>query len=61
MKAMLLDVRKIDCDITALPNGKAFCNITGVVYCGKQPKKSLSEKQVQANLLGHTKYFTENT
>ena len=40
---------------------QSFCNNIGVVNYGKQPEKQLSEKQVQADLLGHINLFIENT
>ena len=57
MKAVLPDIRTTDCDVTTLPKCKAFCDNMGVVNHGKQPKKPLSEKQVQVDLLGHMKYL----
>ena len=57
MKAVLPDVRKTDCDVTTLPKCKAFCDNMGVLNHGKHPKKPLSNKHVQADLLGHIKYL----
>ena len=40
-----------------LPKGPAFCDNMGVIKHGSVPNKPLSEKQVQADLLGHMKYL----
>ena len=44
-------------DSNTLPKGKAFCDNMGVVKHGDAPNKTLSEKQVQADILGHLKYI----
>ena len=57
MKAVIPNIHSTNCDVTTLPKCKAFCDNMGVINHGKQPKKPLSEKQVQADLLGHMKYL----
>ena len=44
-------------DSLTLPKGPAFCDNMGVVKHGRVPNKPLSEKQVQADILGHMKYI----
>ena len=57
MKAALPDVRKTDYNVTTVPKFKAFCDNMEVVNHGKQPKKPLSEKRVQADLFNHIKFL----
>ena len=53
MKAVLEKDRDLTIDAKTLPKGSAFCDNMGVVKHGDAPKKTLSEKQVQADILGH--------
>ena len=53
MKAVLGKDRDLTIDTNTLPKGKAFCDNMGVVNHGNAPNKTLSEKQVQADILGH--------
>ena len=44
-------------DASTLPISIAFCDNMGVVKYGRLPLNSLSEKQVQSDILGHIKYL----
>ena len=57
MKAVLGKDREPSTDLTTLPKGLTFCDNMGVVNHGSAPNKTLSEKQVQADILGHMKYL----
>ena len=46
-------------DLSVLPKGTAYCDNIGVVKHGNIPNKTLSEKQVQADILGHMKYLLQ--
>ena len=60
MKAVCEEDRDLTVDPLTLPQGKAFCDNMGVVKHGRVPNKTLSEKQVQADILGHIKYLLRN-
>ena len=57
MKAVCGEDRDPMIDANTLPKGDAFCDNMGVVKHGNVPNKTLSEKQVQADILGHLKYL----
>ena len=60
MKTILEKDRDLTIDSMTLPKGLAFCDNMGVVNHGRVPDKPLSEKQVQAGILGHMKYLIRN-
>ena len=57
MKAVLDYESAQSTDPLILPKGPAFCDNMGVIKHGRVPNKPLSEKQVQADLLGHMKFL----
>ena len=57
MKAVLGKDRDPSTHFRSLPKGLAFCDNMGVCNHGDAPNKPLSEKQVQADVLGHMKYL----
>ena len=59
MKAVFGNDREESADPSDLAKGTAYCDNMGVVKHSYVPNKTLSEKQVQADILGHMKYLLQ--